>query len=56
MESSDAPVTKADLASAVDEIKSYVREQVFDAETKLLGAFSDDTTATSMRFNLESTP
>jgi len=54
MESPNAPVTKADLqaalASAVDEIKSYVREQVFDAETKLLRAYSDHNTATTIRF------
>ena len=65
MASPDSPITKADLdalstsltaafttaiASAVEEIKSYVREQVFDAETKLLRAFADYNTSTTIRF------
>ncbi len=58
MESPESPLTKADLnnalsvalSAAVDEIKSYVREQVFDAETKLLRAFADYNTSTTIRF------
>jgi hypothetical protein len=58
MESPDSPVTKAELEAAlqaalgpaVDEIKSYVREQVFDAETKLLRAFADYNSAATIRF------
>jgi hypothetical protein len=50
VEPSDTPATKADLSAAVDEIKSYVREQVFEAETKLLHAFADYNTSTTIRF------
>lgn len=38
------------LAAAVDDIKSYVREQVFDAETKLLRAFADYNNGATIRF------
>jgi hypothetical protein len=65
MDNGNSPVTKADLAAAVGEIKSYlrdelssgedrikahVREQVYEVETKLLRGFADYNTNSGIRF------
>jgi hypothetical protein len=50
MENGNSPVTKADLVAAVNEIKSYVREQVYEVETKLVRAFADYSSGTNIRF------
>jgi hypothetical protein len=53
MANGQAPVTKADLESALEQffnrIIEHVDERIYDTETKLLRAFSEYATASDVR-------
>ena len=43
------PITKADLAAAIQELKEYIDERTHDAETRLLRAFVDYSASSDVR-------